>query len=238
MADQPSDAIVFFGATGDLAYKQIFPALLGLVRDEGLNVPIIGVAKAGWNLDQLKARAADSLQHHGGGGSKGAAAADGPAALCRWRLQRCRHIHRAAQAARRSEAAAALSRRAAQPVRDGGASASQLRLRRQCASGDREAVRPQPRYRARVEPTVGELVPGGEHLPDRPLPRQGAGPEHRLYALRQLDVRAAVEPRPRQQHPDHHGGEISACRIAAASTTKPARSATWCRTTCCRCWRS
>ena len=61
-----SDAIVFFGATGDLAYKQIFPSLLGLVRDEGLNVPIIGVAKAGWNLDQLKARAADSLQHHGG----------------------------------------------------------------------------------------------------------------------------------------------------------------------------
>src|SRR3954454_4137533 len=62
----PSDALVFFGATGDLAYKQIFPSLLGLVRDEGLNVPIIGVAKAGWNLDQLKARAADSLQHHGG----------------------------------------------------------------------------------------------------------------------------------------------------------------------------
>ena len=70
MADQPSDAIVFFGATGDLAYKQIFPALLGLVRDEGLNVPIIGVAKAGWNLDKLKERAADSLQHHGGGDPK------------------------------------------------------------------------------------------------------------------------------------------------------------------------
>src|SRR6266536_952683 len=60
-----SDAIVFFGATGDLAYKQIFPSLLGLVRDEGLHVPIIGVAKAGRNLDQLKARAVDSLQHHG-----------------------------------------------------------------------------------------------------------------------------------------------------------------------------
>jgi glucose-6-phosphate 1-dehydrogenase len=60
-----SDAIVFFGATGDLAYKQIFPALLGLVHDEGLNVPIIGVAKAGWNLDRLRDRAADSLQHHG-----------------------------------------------------------------------------------------------------------------------------------------------------------------------------
>src|ERR1700759_1137166 len=70
MVAQQSDALVFFGATGDLAYKQIFPALLGLVRDEGLNVPIIGVAKAGWNLDQLKARAADSLREHGGGEPK------------------------------------------------------------------------------------------------------------------------------------------------------------------------
>src|SRR5208283_5099171 len=61
-----SDALVFFGATGDLAYKQIFPALQGLIRDEGLNIPIIGVAKAGWSLDQLKARAKDSLSSHGG----------------------------------------------------------------------------------------------------------------------------------------------------------------------------
>ena len=61
----PSDALVFFGATGDLAYKQIFPALLGLVRDEGVNVPIVGVAKAAWGLDQFRARAKDSLQRHG-----------------------------------------------------------------------------------------------------------------------------------------------------------------------------
>ncbi|MEZ5828145.1 MAG: glucose-6-phosphate dehydrogenase [Hyphomicrobiales bacterium] len=61
-----SDALVFFGATGDLAKKQIFPALFGLVRDEGLSTPIIGVAKAGWGLDQLKQRAADSVKEHGG----------------------------------------------------------------------------------------------------------------------------------------------------------------------------
>jgi glucose-6-phosphate 1-dehydrogenase len=65
MSAPPSDALVFFGATGDLAYKQIFPSLLGLVRDEGMRVPIIGVAKAGWDLDHLKARAADSLRDHG-----------------------------------------------------------------------------------------------------------------------------------------------------------------------------
>jgi glucose-6-phosphate 1-dehydrogenase len=65
MASVRSDAVVFFGATGDLAYKQIFPALQALVRNEGLNLPIIGVAKAGWTLDQLKARAMDSLKKHG-----------------------------------------------------------------------------------------------------------------------------------------------------------------------------
>src|SRR5580704_10256101 len=61
-----SDALVFFGATGDLAYKQIFPALQALVKRHGLNIPIVGVAKAGWNLDQLKARAHDSISQHGG----------------------------------------------------------------------------------------------------------------------------------------------------------------------------
>jgi len=66
MAPVPSDAFVFFGATGDLAHKQIFPALQGMIRDEGFNLPIIGVAKAGWNLDQLKARAKESLETHGG----------------------------------------------------------------------------------------------------------------------------------------------------------------------------
>jgi len=65
MDNTQSDALVFFGATGDLAYKQIFPALQALVKRHNLNIPIVGVAKAGWNLDQLKARARDSIQKHG-----------------------------------------------------------------------------------------------------------------------------------------------------------------------------
>lgn len=60
-----SDALVFFGATGDLAYKQIFPALQALVERHNLSIPIVGVAKAGWNLDRLKARARDSITQHG-----------------------------------------------------------------------------------------------------------------------------------------------------------------------------
>src|ERR1700722_17205257 len=67
MSDSHSDALVFFGATGDLAYKKIFPALQAMLRRGHLNVPVIGVAKAGWGLEQLRARAHDSLEKHGGG---------------------------------------------------------------------------------------------------------------------------------------------------------------------------
>ena len=64
---QHADALVFFGATGDLAYKKIFPSLQAMVQRGVLHVPVIGVAKAGWGLDQLKARALASLNEHGGG---------------------------------------------------------------------------------------------------------------------------------------------------------------------------
>src|SRR6267378_7694807 len=67
MSDSHSDALVFFGATGDLAYKKIFPALQAMIKRGHLDVPVIGVAKAGWNLDQFRARAHDSLQKHDGG---------------------------------------------------------------------------------------------------------------------------------------------------------------------------
>jgi glucose-6-phosphate 1-dehydrogenase len=65
VTEAASDALVFFGATGDLAYKQIFPALQALVRRGTLDVPIIGVAKSGWTVEQLRARAKESLEHHG-----------------------------------------------------------------------------------------------------------------------------------------------------------------------------
>ena len=66
MSDPHSDALVFFGATGDLAYKKIFPSLQAMAQRGHLDVPVIGVAKAGWGLDQLKARARDSVEQHGG----------------------------------------------------------------------------------------------------------------------------------------------------------------------------
>ena len=66
MINQYSDALVFFGATGDLAYKKIFPALQGMLKRGQLNVPVVGVAKSGWNLEQFRARVHDSLEKHGG----------------------------------------------------------------------------------------------------------------------------------------------------------------------------
>jgi glucose-6-phosphate 1-dehydrogenase len=66
MADTHSDALVFFGATGDLAFKKIFPALQAMAKRGDLDVPVVGVAKAGWTLEELRARAQDSVETYGG----------------------------------------------------------------------------------------------------------------------------------------------------------------------------
>jgi glucose-6-phosphate 1-dehydrogenase len=66
MSESNSDALVFFGATGDLAYKKIFPTLQAMAKRGRLDLPVIGVAKSRWNLDQFRARARDSVEKHGG----------------------------------------------------------------------------------------------------------------------------------------------------------------------------
>lgn len=67
MSPPRSDALTFFGATGDLAYKKIFPALHALARRGRLELPVIGVARAGWTLERLRAQARESIERHGGG---------------------------------------------------------------------------------------------------------------------------------------------------------------------------
>src|SRR6266487_1435693 len=62
-----SDALVFFGATGDLAYKKIFPALYAMTKRGHLGIPVIGVASSSWSVDDLRKRAHDSIEEHGGG---------------------------------------------------------------------------------------------------------------------------------------------------------------------------
>jgi glucose-6-phosphate 1-dehydrogenase len=63
----PSDALVFFGMTGDLARKKIFPALYAMVKKGNLDVPVIGVASSQWTVDDLRTRARDSITQYGGG---------------------------------------------------------------------------------------------------------------------------------------------------------------------------
>jgi glucose-6-phosphate 1-dehydrogenase len=65
MAIPHADALVFFGATGDLAYKKIYPSLQAMVKRGTLGMPVIGVANAGWDTERLRARARDSLEQHG-----------------------------------------------------------------------------------------------------------------------------------------------------------------------------
>src|SRR5262249_40332410 len=66
MSKERSDALVFYGVTGDLAFKKIFPALQAMVRRGQLGVPVVGVARSKWTIDQLRQRVRDSLEQHGG----------------------------------------------------------------------------------------------------------------------------------------------------------------------------
>lgn len=65
MSTTMSDALVLFGATGDLAYKKIYPALHGLVRRGLFDIPLVCVARSGWNVERMRIRIRDSLENHG-----------------------------------------------------------------------------------------------------------------------------------------------------------------------------
>ena len=65
MNSPPTDALVFFGATGDLVYKKIFPALQAMERRGRLQVPVIGVARSSWTIEQFRTRARESIEEHG-----------------------------------------------------------------------------------------------------------------------------------------------------------------------------
>ena len=105
MNEAQSGALVFFGATGDLAYKKIFPALQSMVKRGHLDAPVIGVAKSGWDLDRFRDRARDSLEKHGGPDPKAFGKLGGAYALCRRGLRRSRDLSCCPHGARRCAAA-------------------------------------------------------------------------------------------------------------------------------------
>ena len=114
----------------------------------------------------------------------------------------------------------------------------QFRLRRRRARRGREAARPRPLERAHPQPRAAPGVRRGRDLPHRPLPRQGAGAEPALLPLRQLDHRAALEPRPRRERADHHGRAVRrrGPRPAVRGTRRGARRGA--EPPARRCWRS
>ena len=140
-----SDALVFFGATGDLAHKKIFPSLQAMIKRGHLNVPVIGVAKAGWNVDQLRARARDGLEKFGGGVD--AAAFEKLCGLLRYvdgdykDAATFQSIRKELGSAR---ATGALPRHPTHAVRARRGTAGQSRLHQRRPRRRRKAVRPRP----------------------------------------------------------------------------------------------
>ena len=202
-----SDALVLFGATGDLSKKKICPAVYEMAASGQCTVPVVGVASSEWNDERLRAYARESV------------AADRDVDDAVWsrlastmyfvqrRLPRPCGLREAAGEADggRSQAAALLP----------GHPAFAVRRRHQ---GHRPA-RPRPDARVVVEKPFGRDLessrraqrgrppglPRGERLPHRPLPRQGASREPARLPVRQLAARAHVEPQLHLQRADHHG---------------------------------
>ena len=238
MAANRVDALVIFGATGDLAKLETFPALVGLVERGVLDVPVIGVAKSGWGLEQFRDYAAASLQlQQHGPGQPGRGQDARPAPLRRRRPRRRRHLQGDVGRDRRGQEGAVLP---------GGAAAAVRPHRRRASPRPAAPRAPGSWWRSRSAHDLASAAAAqrrpctstsrGRHLPGRPLARPGPGGERAVRPVRQLDHRAAAEPDLRGEHPDHHGRGVRRRRPGPRSTTGPARSGTCSRTTCCRCW--
>ena len=171
MSTSQSDALVFFGATGDLAYKKIFPALQAMVKRGHLDVPVIGVAKAGWNLEQLRARAQDSLEKHGG---LDPAAFDKLCGLLRYvdgdyqDPATFQAIRKELGSAQRPAHYLAIPPALFGPVVE---QLGQVGLRQGRPRHRREAVRRRPRLGAGAQPDPARHLRRDVDLPHRPLPR-------------------------------------------------------------------
>ena len=235
MGDTHSDALVFFGATGDLAYKKIFPSLQAMAKRGNLDVPVIGVAKAGWTLDQLRARAQDSVEKHGGLDRAAFAKLSGLLRYVDGDYTRTGDLRGGPTRARRRGAPRALPGDPAPALRARRGTAGSIGVREGSPRRRREAFRAGPRVGARVESDSARRVRGARHLPDRPLPRKAPRSQHAVRSLLESGPRGLLESDPRRERADHDGGGLRHPGARRASTTRPARSATSSRTTSSRC---
>ena len=224
-----TDALVFFGATGDLAYKKIFPALAAMQKRADIPaVPIICVARAGWSLEQLVARARESVERHG---AFDAAAFDRLAGLLRYVDGDYNDAGDVPEDPRRRWAQRAAPRTTSRSRRRSSATVieqlARIGLHRRRARHRREAVRPRPRVGAQPERDPAPRRSTRAHIfrIDHYL---GKRPVHNLVFFRFANafLEAVLEPQVRQERADHDGGELRHRRAAARSTTRSARSAT------------
>ena len=227
-----SDALVFFGASGDLAFKQIFPALLGLaVGDEGVNVPIVGVAKAGLDSqEQLKGRATDSIKKHGGAD---AAKLDKLLGLLRYvdgDYNDPQTFAKLEAGARRRQAGRCTILAIPPSLFGGigrlGARPEHRHSQRRRAPRRRETVRPRSPIGAERSTTFcSSIFPEELYAFASTIiwERSRSRTSSTTYAVRQRDVRAArARPRLCPLHPDHHGGSVRRSGPGAASMTPSA----------------
>ena len=204
----PSDALVFFGATGDLAYKKIFPSLQAMLKRGRLDVPVIGVANAGWTLDQMRARAKDSLEKHG---------SLDPAAFAKLSAQ-LRYVDGdyndpATFAAIRKELDGA--KRPAHYLAIPPVLFSKVvaQLGVSGCSTDARVIVEKPFgtdlvSAQRLNEVLAAEFPETRDLPDRPLPGEEAGAQHAVRPLQQRLPRAHLQSHPRRERADHDGGEL------------------------------
>ena len=208
MSNEHSDALVFFGATGDLAYKKIFPALQAMVKRGNLNVPVVGVAKAGWNLDQLRARAKDSLEKHGGVDPAAFEKLSGllryvdgdyqdPATFEALREQ-LKDAHRPAYYL-------AIPPVLFETVVE---NIAKSHRRRRCAGHRRKALRARSGLGPGAEQDSPLHLRRIQYFPNRSFPRQAAGGQHAGLSLRQCLRGSILESPLHRERADHHGGRF------------------------------
>ena len=227
-----ADALVFYGATGDLAFKKIFPALQAMVRRGVLDVPVIGVARQGWSLADLQGAGAgqrDGPRRRGGRGGLPEAALAAP--LRGRGLRRPRHL-RGAEAGARERATpgplhghpAGALRAGGQPAGPGGLSQGARLVVEKPFGSDLASAR-------KLNATLHEHFPESHVFRIDHYLGKGTVQNLSLLPLRQHLPRAHLEPELRRRTCRSPWPRTSASRGAAPSTTRPGPSATWSRTT-------
>ena len=207
------DALVIFGATGDLAKIETFPALVGLVERGVLDMPVVGVAKSGWGLEQFRDYATASLKLNNMDPTTPAATK--MLSLLRYvdgDLGDRRHLRGHVAGGRPGQGAAVLHGGAGVPVRADRGGHRRRRPGGRRAGDGGKAVRLRPGQLAQAQRDHAPVLPGGGDLPGRRLAGVRAGGERAVRAVRQRGGRAAAEPDLCGEHPDHHGRGVRRVR--------------------------